>query len=613
MSSTFFGLSIAKSGLYASQAALNTTAHNISNTETEGYSRQVTNQSASKAIRVNRTYGMAGSGVDVTGVERMRNSYYDSKYLKNNTVYGEYSSKSYYMAEIENYFNEIESEGFTTTFDAMYDSLQELQKDPSSETVRTQVMNYAQSLCDYFTGLSDNLEKVQSECNFEIKTQVERINSLAQQIASVTKQINVLEVGGGTANDLRDQRDLLIDELSTYANVSTSENVVGDGVGITSYVVKINNQTLVDTYEYNTLQVVPREELVNQNDVTGLYDIQWSNGQKFDTTSKTLGGTLQALFQVRDGNSNEAFKGTGVDVAAGDTTVTVSTTNINDIEKLNIPTQGVLTINNREYKYTGFQVKEDEDTGGFVYEFSLEEEIIVGSDEAKIIIGEDIDYKGIPYYMSQLNQFVRTYAKAFNDIHTAGEDLDGNAGLDFFNGQDAVSGKNFVFARSEEMEEAGVLFSSKTGDYAVEDEDLNYGSYYFLTVGNIQVTKDVYSDPRKLAAASSITDGVENTDNVQGLIDLKNDVTMFRQGKPSSFLQTMVAEVGIDSSKAAVLSANQENILNTVKNQRLSVSGVDTEEEAMNLVQYQNAYNLSAKSVSILNQIYDKLINYMGV
>ena len=173
MSSTFFGLSIAKSGLYASQAALNTTAHNISNTETEGYSRQVTNQSASKAIRVNRTYGMAGSGVDVTGVERMRNSYYDSKYLKNNTVYGEYSSKSYYMAEIENYFNEIESEGFTTTFDAMYDSLQELQKDPSSETVRTQVMNYAQSLCDYFTGLSDNLEKVQSECNFEIKTQVE--------------------------------------------------------------------------------------------------------------------------------------------------------------------------------------------------------------------------------------------------------------------------------------------------------------------------------------------------------------------------------------------------------------------------------------------------------
>ncbi len=613
MSSTFFGLSIAKSGLYASQAALNTTAHNISNTETEGYSRQVTNQSASKAIRVNRTYGMAGSGVDVTGVERMRNSYYDSKYLKNNTVYGEYSSKSYYMAEIENYFNEIESEGFTTTFDAMYDSLQELQKDPSSETVRTQVMNYAQSLCDYFTGLSDNLEKVQSECNFEIKTQVERINSLAQQIASVTKQINVLEVGGGTANDLRDQRDLLIDELSTYANVSTSENVVGDGVGITSYVVKINNQTLVDTYEYNTLQVVPREELVNQNDVTGLYDIQWSNGQKFDTTSKTLGGTLQALFQVRDGNSNEAFKGTGVDVAAGDTTVTVSATNINDIEKLNIPTQGVLTINNREYKYTGFQVKEDEDTGGFVYEFSLEEEIIVGSDEAKIIIGEDIDYKGIPYYMSQLNQFVRTYAKAFNDIHTAGEDLDGNAGLDFFNGQDAVSGKNFVFARSEEMEEAGVLFSSKTGDYAVEDEDLNYGSYYFLTVGNIQVTKDVYSDPRKLAAASSITDGVENTDNVQGLIDLKNDVTMFRQGKPSSFLQTMVAEVGIDSSKAAVLSANQENILNTVKNQRLSVSGVDTEEEAMNLVQYQNAYNLSAKSVSILNQIYDKLINYMGV
>ncbi|MBE5963185.1 MAG: flagellar hook-associated protein FlgK [Lachnospiraceae bacterium] len=613
MSSTFFGLSIAKSGLYASQAALNTTAHNISNTETTGYSRQVVNQSASKAISVNRTYGMAGTGVDVTGVERMRNAYYDSKYLKNNTVYGEYSSKSYYMTEIENYFNEIESEGFTTTFDRMYDSLQELQKDPSSETIRTQVMNYAQSLCDYFTNLSDNMQKVQTECNFEIKTQVERINSLAQQIASVTKQINVLEVGGGTANDLRDKRDLLVDELSTYASVSTSENVVGDGVGITSFVVKINNQTLVDTYEYNALEVVPRKELVNQNDVAGLYDVQWSNGQKFDTNSATLGGTLHALFQVRDGNSNEAFKGTSEAVNAGDTVITVSETNINAVEKLNIPSEGIITVNNREYKYTGFQVREDEDTGTYVYDFSLEEEITTGSDEVSIIIGENIDYKGIPYYMSQLNQFVRTYAKAFNDIHTTGEDLDGNTGLDFFNGQDAVTGKNYVFKRSEDMEDEDVLFSSKTGDYAVEDEDANYGSYYFLTVSNFQVTKDVYSNPRRFAAASTITDGIENSDSVQGLIDLKNDVTMFRQGKPSSFLQTMIAEIGIDSSKASVLSKNQENILNTVKNQRLSVSGVDTEEEAMNLVQHQNAYNLSAKSVSVLNEIYDKLINYMGV
>ena len=102
MASTFFGLNIGQSGLYAYQAALDTTSHNITNAETEGYSRQVMGQKASDAIPVNSTYGMAGTGVTVTGVTQNRDDYYDIKYWKNNTMYGDYSSKSYYMTEIEN-------------------------------------------------------------------------------------------------------------------------------------------------------------------------------------------------------------------------------------------------------------------------------------------------------------------------------------------------------------------------------------------------------------------------------------------------------------------------------------------------------------------------------
>lgn len=611
MASTFFGLNIANTGLYAAQAGLNTTAHNISNTETEGYSRQTVNQSASKAIRVNRSYGMAGSGVDVTGVQQVRDVYYDTKYLKNNTVYGEYSTKGYYMTELENYFNEIQIEGFNATFDTMYESLQELKKDPSSETIRTQVTNYGESFCDYFKEMANNLGKLQEECNFEVKTQVDRINSLVEQIAVTTKQINVLEVNGGTANDLRDKRNLLVDELSTYGKISVSENIVGDGVGITSYVVKMNSQTLVDTYECNTLMVVPRTEKANQNDIDGLYDVYFHNGQKFDTTSQTLGGTLQALFEVRDGNNNQAFKGKAPECESGDMSIRIYESNVSDIEKLNIPTEGIITINNKEYGYNGFQVIQDEETKEYIYEFSLDSDITIGGENTTVTIGEDIGYKGVPYYMAKLNEFVRTYAKAFNDIHTSGEDLNGEKGIDFFNATD-LYGNNYVFGSSEEMDNEGILFSSKTGDYAVEEEEMNYGSYYFLTIQNIGITKEIVSDPRKFAAASGITDGVENSDQLEALISLKEDVSMFRQGKPAAFLQTMVSEVGIDSVKAANLSENQKNILKTISNQRLSVSGVDTEEEAMNLIQYQNAYNLSAKVVSTLNQMYDKLINYMG-
>jgi flagellar hook-associated protein 1 FlgK len=613
MPSTFFGLTIGTSGLYASQAGLNTTAHNIANTETEGYTRQVAKQQAGNAMRVNAKYGMAGTGVDITGVEQIRDSYYDVKYRTNNTMYGSYSTKQYYMSTIENYFNEVKLEGFTKNFDSMYNSIQELSKNPTDLTVRTQVTNFAQSTTDYVNELASNLESVQEECNYEIKNQVDRINSLSQQIATITKQINTLEVGGGTANDLRDQRNIMVEELSGYANISVNERVVGSGVGITSYTVTMDSQTLVDTYTANQLKVVPRTEKVNVNDVDGLYDICWQSGQKLNTQSPTLGGTLRALFEVRDGNNGENFKGK-VTAAAGDLTVKITDTNINDVEHLNLPSNGVLTIGNREYHYNGFAVTQNEDTGAFEYEFTLDDAVVVDVDNESVRVGEDIAYKGVPYYMAQLNQFVRTYAKAFNEVHTSGVDLNGEKGLDFFNGKDVVSGKNFVLSSSPTDEANGYLFTTRTGAFAQDyvDEDVNYGSYYMLNSKNFCITDAVYTDAKKLATSRDITNGSGNNDNVEKLLALKDDVSMFKQGKPAQFFQTLVAEIGIDTKKTSNFAENQSNILSAVENQRLSISGVDSEEEAMNLVRYQNAYGLSAKVISVMDEIFDKLINYMG-
>ena len=164
---------------------------------------------------------------------------------------------------------------------SFFDSIQEMSKKPADLTTRTQVTNFAQSMCEYFNSLSVSMKAVQEECNFEIKNQADHINSLAQQIATLTKQINTLEVNGGTANDLRDSRNLLIDELSQICNVSVTENIVGADVGVTSYVVRIDSQLLVDTCDYNQLIAVPQKHLTNQTDADGLYTLKWSNGQDF--------------------------------------------------------------------------------------------------------------------------------------------------------------------------------------------------------------------------------------------------------------------------------------------------------------------------------------------
>ncbi len=615
MGSSFFGLHIGQTGLYAYQAALNTTAHNISNSETEGYTRQVMGQKADKALRMNSTYGMAGTGVGVTGVTQLRDMYYDIKFRNNSTILGEYTSKSHYMTEIENYFNEVSVEGFTTTFNSMYDSLQELSNNASSLTVRTQVINYAKSLTDYFNSLSQNLKNIQEECNFEIRNMVDKINSNAQQIAALTKQINTLEVRGGWANDLRDQRNLLVDELSQVANVSVTERVVGDGIGITSYVIKIDGQTIVDGGNYNTLQVIPREKKQNQNDVEGLYDVAWANGQVFNLGSQNLGGSLGALYEIRDGNNRHNLQGS-ISAIKGDSSVTVTDTSINEIERLNIPESGVITIGNQNYAYAGFEVKIDEDTGAFTYTFELEEELWTDAIDTTASIGESIAYKGIPYYLDQMNMFIRTYAKTYNQIHRTGRDLDNNPGLDFFTATNKVSGREYALGPIDENDDFKYdEFNSQTGSYysEVPGNKPLYGSYYFMTAHNFTISSDLMNNPRGFAAATDVINGIDNYDVVEALIALKSDKSMFGQGEPGGFMNTLVADIGIDTRKANNFAISQENIIRAISNQKLSVSGVDIDEEAMSLVRFQNAYNMSAKVISVMNEIYDRLITYMGV
>lgn len=595
MVSTFFGLNIGKSGLYTYQTALNTTSHNISNAETDGYTRQTVTQKAGTAIRVNSSYGMVGSGVDATGITNSRSAYYDLKYRSNSAILGEYNAKTYYMTEIENYFNASATDVFTDSLDNLADSLQDLSTNPSNLTERTQVVNYAKSMTEYFNSLNTSLESIQKDCNTEVKNAVDKINSYADQIAALTKQINTLEAQGGTANDLRDQRELLVDELSEIANVKVTENVVGTGeTGITSYVVDINGQTLVDTYNVNKLKVVSREEKMNQSDVDGLYDVYWSNGQGFNINGSEAGGYLKSMIEMRDGNNSENLKGTITSDLSTPTKVVLSSPSITEVSKMNMPSSGVITIGNHEYTYTGFTY----DSTSKTYTFTLDAStpLVADPQNCKATIGETVNYKGIPYYMNQLNQLVRTYSNAFNNIHETGEDLNGDSGEYFFTGTDKVTGAEY------DLDSASYY-----------DVDTSTDGYYNLTAANFTINASIYDDPSKIAIAGSVTDGVEDKTVLDALIDLKNDTSLFYSGTVASFFESIVSDVAVGSERAKDMYDSQTDVVNLVVNQRLSVSGVDTDEEAMDLVKFQNAYNLSSKVISIMNEVYNKLINETGV
>ena len=303
MASTFFGLSISYKGLQAAQTSITTTAHNLSNINTDGYTKQGVLLQASDALRTYSTYGTIGSGVNVVEIKQTRDSYYDEKYRNNCANYGQYEAKNNYMTQVEDYLNEFLLSGFSKEYGNFFDAVNQLTITPADTSAKNQLINNAKSMTDYFNTLAINLRNVQADANNEVKDTVEHINTLAQNITALNKQINQIEACYGDANDLRDQRNALVDELSKAVNITVSETEIQNG--LTSFQITINGQSLVNDYSYRTLEVVARGEVRNTSDADGLYDIKWNDGSDFNIYSDSLGGQLKALIDIRDGCNGE--------------------------------------------------------------------------------------------------------------------------------------------------------------------------------------------------------------------------------------------------------------------------------------------------------------------
>ena len=642
MASQFFGLTIAYSGLLANNAALNTTSNNIANVQTEGYSRQQVNQQAANALQMFQTYGCAGAGVETLSIERIRDEFYDIKYWNNNAKVGEYKMQSYYMNQVETYFHDDgKNAGFKTVFDQfMVNSLQELMKNPSADSTKTQFVGSAENLVSYFNGLSGNLEAVQKDINQEIKIKVDEINSLAGEIANLNKQINTIELTGVNANELRDRRALLLDQLSEIVDVQTTETPIVDAnnpdrvTGGNRFIVKIaGGQILVDTNEFRGLECVARQsyEKMNQTDIDGLYEIYWDGGeelaerQKFNLYNASMGGSLRGLVELRDGNNNEYFNGEITAVGAvtdpdtGETkdtvTIEVSKGYLQDLNRCNLSDQGgIINLGNQEFYYDSWEYSYDEATDTYSYTFTLSATTGADAKNKKALtndrvgmaasIGKNIDYQGIPYYMNQINEWVRTFAQKFNDILTGGYTSDNKPGVKLFTANHATDSKQFDMPDNTRYDKGRTVTVASNAD-----------SYYRLTAKNFALLDAIKIDPSLLAEKSSMGDGVEQGDLLNSLREMSynKEKFNFRGASASEFLQTILADVALNSSRAQTFTESYTNIAYSIDNQRIGISGVDEDEEAVNLVKYQNGYNLASKMIQTLTEIYDRLILQTGV
>lgn len=307
MRSSFFELQVASSGLYAARMGLDISSHNIANSNTEGYSRQVANQRASRAMALNNGTGMLGTGAEIVSINRMRDQYLDQRYRNQNSALGEFHVKNSELSALEALFNEPSNTGISTVLNDFYASLQELSKNPSDLSCRQQVKQKAIQITQYFNHSAKSLQNMQSDLNNAVSNKVQEVNTLTKQIATLNQQIYCLELERNPANDLKDQRDNLIDQLSKIVKINVAYTQEANSEQL--HISLENGQALVKHFNYRELVVKQRTNSDPYVEIPNLNDVVW----KDDSTQApvtNMGGELGAYLQLRDGSGEVGeFKG----------------------------------------------------------------------------------------------------------------------------------------------------------------------------------------------------------------------------------------------------------------------------------------------------------------
>lgn len=230
--STFHGLEMARQALFAQQSALYTTGHNISNANTEGYSRQRVNFQTMPAYptpgRNRPAYpGQMGTGVQIGSIQRIRDDFLDKQYRSENNRAGYWDTKSAALSRVEELLNEPSDSGLSKVLDNFWESLQDLGVEPNNSGARSVVVERGRALSETFNYLSGTLTSMRTDLEEQINVTVKDTNSLLSQINNLNEQIKKIEPHGHLSNDLYDERDRLIDELSSIINIEVDYDKTG--------------------------------------------------------------------------------------------------------------------------------------------------------------------------------------------------------------------------------------------------------------------------------------------------------------------------------------------------------------------------------------------------
>ncbi|MGG4011690.1 flagellar hook-associated protein FlgK [Bacillus smithii] len=558
MTSTFHGLEVAKRGMMAQQTALYTTSQNIANANTPGYSRQRVNFVQTEpypAASMNRPQipGQMGTGVEAGSIERVREQFLDVQYRNENNKLGYWDSRSTALSRLEDVFAEpSDTDGLSAVMNEFWQSLQDLSVNPENEGARSVVLQRAQGVVDTFHYLSNSISDIQGDLGNQISVGIKDVNSILKQIAELNQQIGEVEPNGYLPNDLYDERDRLVDQLSTYLNVKVEKMPSGgNALDIAEGQYKI---TLLDA---------------NGNSIATLVD-----GSQFN----------QLGFSTEDGKYTSVVSGPIKNIEVYTTPNDPSQTESdpvvgNEVASIDFYTSG--NVNFSQGKLRGLMES-------YGYQTSTD------ADGNPIVAGI------YPEMQDKLDQLAYTFGTLFNTVQKLGFDLEGNpASKDFFTNLSTIENAASNIQLNSDLQ---------TKDIAASSNGLPGDGKNAINLGNI-FSMDL-SQPYTLEGVKDSTGNPVTLTFGSGAEQVNVPITT---STINSYYEGIIGGLGVASQQAQRLSNNSNSLVQSADERRQSVSSVSLDEEMTNLIKFQHAYNAAARNITVMDEMLDKVINGMGV
>jgi flagellar hook-associated protein 1 FlgK len=563
---TFGGFNIAVRGLFANQKAMNVTAHNVANAKTPGYSRQQAIMETTYPFpmpSLNRPggAGQMGTGVDVSKIARVRDLFLDKQVRNELAGLGMNEEVWQNLSQIETIFAEPnDKSGLAAMMNKFWDSWNELSKNAENSPIRTTVKELSNTIATTLNHIVSQLDAVHKDTNSVMEVRARQINAFASQISDLNQQIYNIKFAGDEPNDLMDKRDALMDELSKIVNfksqpvldkVSHFPEVMDTGM----VQIQIDGHDLVNGQYYNKM-------FYNWNEAN-LNNLTPAPADPNDPAQ----ASLEKLCWVSNGSPGTYNPGPPP-------SMTANGVYFNQLEKSPYPDpdnaadlakikQGKITVTGDGVSGTVTVTPGGDGLG--VGEIKVEKGQLKG-------LFKTLEY--IKGYSEKLNSFAYNLANKINATLKTGYDLQGNAQTteDFFKGvlDEKTAASNIAF--NTYFDNVSLIPVSKDPNAS----------------GDGNVAKDIYS--------------LSNT----SLTFTANGQTVTTT--LTNYYKDLIAGLGVDASSAKLNQSNQQILVDQLNNKKDSISGVNPDEEMVFMVEFQKAYEASAKMINTLNEMLDTIL-----